>query len=117
MPIAIKKIELWRSEVQNRPGELARVLESLASARADLQTVMAYRFPGGESRAAIELYPVSGKKVMAAAQAAGLARAGIPSLLVQGDNRPGLGHAIARSLADGGINLAFLVAQVIGRRY
>ena len=34
-----------------------------------------------------------------------------------GDDRPGLGHAMARALADAGINLVFLVAQVVGRRY
>jgi hypothetical protein len=30
---------------------------------------MAYRHPDGENKAAIELYPVSGKKVAAAARA------------------------------------------------
>ena len=41
----------------------------------------------------------------------------IPTLLVEGDNSPGLGHAIAQSIADAGINLAFLVTVVIGRKY
>jgi hypothetical protein len=35
---------------------------------------------------------------------------------VEGDNKPGLGHAIAQAIADAKINLNFLVAQVIGRR-
>jgi hypothetical protein len=84
--------------------------------RADLQVVMAYRYPGGENKAAIELYPVSGKKA-AAAQTAGLAPSSISTLLVEGDNRPGLGHAIAKAVGDAGINLSFLMAQVVGRRY
>ena len=54
---------------------------------------------------------------MAAAQQAGLSASSIPTLLVEGDNRPGLGYAIAQALADAGINLAFMVAQVIGRKY
>jgi predicted amino acid-binding ACT domain protein len=41
----------------------------------------------------------------------------IPTLLVQGDDRPGLGHAIAEAMADANINLAFLVAQVVDRRF
>jgi hypothetical protein len=57
---------------------------------------MAYRYPGGENKAAIELYPVSGKKSAGAAQTAGLAPSSISTLLVEGDNRPGLGHAIAK---------------------
>jgi hypothetical protein len=36
---------------------------------------------------------------------------------VEGDNQPGLGHAIAEAIANAKINLDFLVAQVIGRRY
>ena len=34
---------------------------------------MGYRYPGNESRAAVELYPVTGRKVTAAATEAGLA--------------------------------------------
>ena len=36
---------------------------------------------------------------------------------MEGDDKAGLGAAIARSLAEAGINVAFLVAQVVGRRY
>jgi hypothetical protein len=38
-------------------------------------------------------------------------------LLVEGDNRPGLGYALARAVGDAGINVSFLMAQVVGRRY
>jgi hypothetical protein len=75
------------------------------------------RYPGGENKAAIELYPVSGKKAVAAAQTAGLAPSSISTLLVEGDNRPGLGHAIAKAVGDTGINMSFVMAQVVGRRY
>jgi hypothetical protein len=115
MAITIKKITLWRSEVANRAGELARVLEPLAD--ADLQVVMGYRYPGNQSKAAIEVYPVAGKKGIAAARGAGLAASSIPALLVEGDNRAGMGAAFARALADAQINMDFLVAQVIGKKY
>ncbi len=117
MAVTVKKIVLWRSEVENKPGVLAGVLEPLAEAAADLHVVMGYRYPGVEAKAAIELYPVAGKKAVAAAQQAGLSASSVPTLLVEGDNRPGLGYAIAQALADAGINLAFMVAQVIGRKY
>lgn len=117
MAISVKKITLWRTEVDHRPGMLANVLGPLAEAGADLQVVMGYRFPGNETRAAIEVYPVTGKKITAAAQSAGLSAASIPALLVEGDNKPGLGHAMSRALADAGINIAFLMAQVFGRKY
>ena len=117
MAVSVKKVVLWRRELDNRPGELARVLEPLARAGADLQVAMGYRFPGNESRAAVELAPVTGKKGTAAAQGAGLQPSAIPTLIVTGDNRAGLGYALSQAMSDAGINMAFLVAQVMGRKY
>jgi hypothetical protein len=117
MAVTVKEITLWRREIQNRPGMLAETLDPLADARADLTVLMAYRFPGDETRGAVELFPVSGKKASAAAKAAGLAPADIPAVLVQGTNRPGVAFATTRAIADAGINLAFLVAHVIGTKF
>jgi hypothetical protein len=117
MPVTVKKVVLWRRELDNRPGALAGVLEPLVRAGASFQIAMGYRFPGDEGRAAVELAPVTGKKSAAAAQRAGLQPSSIPTLLVTGDDRPGLGYALAQGMADAGINMAFLVAQVLGRKY
>ena len=117
MAVSIKKVTLWRAEVENRPGVLSGVLGPLADVGADLQVVMGYRYPGDEDKAAIEVCPVSGKKSTTIASEAGLAASAIPTLLVQGDNRPGLGHAIAAALAEAEINVTFLVAQVIDERF
>jgi len=117
MPVTVKKITLWRSEVANRPGTLASALGPLAQAGADLKVVMGYRFPGDETRGAVELYPISGRRAQDAARSAGLSDSGIPTLLVDGEDRPGTGAAIARAIAEAGVNLAFFVAQVVGRRY
>ena len=45
MAVTVKRIGLWRSEVANEPGALARTLEPLAAARTSLSVVMGYRFP------------------------------------------------------------------------
>ena len=78
---------------------------------------MAFRFPGKESKAAIELYPVTGRKSVTAAKEAGFSASAIPALLVEGDNRAGLVYATAQAIAGAGINMDFLVAQVVGRKY
>jgi len=117
MSIRVKQITIWRKEVADRPGELAATLRPFAAAKADLSIVMGYRYPGAGGRAAIELYPVTGKKATTAAQGQGLTPSAMPALLVEGDNRPGTGHAIAVAIAGAGINMDFLVAQVIGRKY
>lgn len=115
MAISVKKITLWRKEVENQPGTLAATLAPFAESGINLEVLMGYRFPGNETTAAIEIYPVAGRTAAKAAQAAGLKESAIPTLLV--DNRPGLGHAIASGIAETGINIGFLMAQVVGRRY
>lgn len=60
---------------------------------------------------------VAGKKVIAAASEAGLSASSIPTLLVEGDDKPGLGFAIAQAIAEAGVNMTFFVAQSIGRRF
>ncbi len=117
MAVTVKRITLWRKELENKAGTLAGTLEPLAKAGADLQVVMGYCYPGDRTKAAVELFPIANKKATAAATEAGLAAAGIPALHVEGDNRAGLGHAITQALAEAGVNLDFLVAQVIGRKY
>jgi hypothetical protein len=116
MPITVKKTVLWRREIDNRPGTLGSALEPLAAIGSDLQLVMVYRLPE-TGKGAIEVHPITGRKARATAESAGLAPSPIPVLLVEGDNRPGLGFALAKSVGDAGINVAFLMAQVVGRRY
>ncbi len=117
MAVTVRKVTLWRTEVENKPGTLAELLRPLAEAGANLNVVMGYRIPGEPARAAIEIFPVSGKRSMTAAEKAGLSRSSIPTLLAVGDDRPGIGSAIAEAIAGAGMNLTFMVAQVIGRRY
>jgi len=117
MAVTVKRATLWRREVENRPGALASTLEPLAKARVDLRVVMGYRLPGAESRAVVEVHPVSGKRATEAAATVGLSASTIPTLIVEGDNRAGLGYAIAQAISEAGISLAFVLAQVVGRRY
>ena len=117
MPVTVKSISLWRKEVENQVGVLAQTLEPVTKAGANLRVLMGYRYPGDGNKAAIELYPITGQKVTAAAAEAGLASSTIPTLLVEGDDRPGLGLAIAQAIAGAEVNMTFFVAQAIGRRY
>jgi len=117
MPITVKNISLWRKEVENQVGTLAHTLEPVTKAGANLHVLMGYRYPGDGTKAAIELYPIVGKKASAAAAEAGLSASSIPTLLVEGDDKPGLGFAIAQAIAGARVNMTFFVAQSIGRRF
>ncbi len=39
------------------------------------------------------------------------------ALLVEGDDRPGLGAAMARSVAKAGVNIHFVMAETVGRKF
>ncbi|MGB2715258.1 MAG: hypothetical protein WBC51_13830 [Vicinamibacterales bacterium] len=117
MAITVKSITLWRREIEHRPGALAETLAPLADSGINLQVLMAYRFPGNEERGAVELFPVSGKRATAAAERGGFMAYGIPALLVEGNDAPGLGARMCRAIADAGINMAFVVAQVMGKKF
>ena len=116
MPVTVKNILLWRKEIETQVGTLARTLEPVTKAGVNLHVLMGYRYPGEATKAAIELYPIAGKKAAAAASEAGLSATSIPTLLVEGDDRSGLGLAIAQAIAGAGINMTFFVAQAVGRR-
>ena len=117
MPVTVKNISLWRKEVENRVGTLAHTLEPVTKAGANLQILMGYRYPGEGTKAAIELFPIAGKKVIGTASEAGLSASSIPTLLVEGDDRPGLSFTIAQAIAEAGVNMTFFVAQSIGRKF
>jgi len=101
----------------NKPGSLARILAPLAKTNADLSVLMGYRFPGNESHAAVELYPVETGEQGAAAQRVGLAEASIPAFLISGKNRPGRVYELVSRLSNAGINLAFVSAQSVGKKF
>jgi len=117
MPVTVKKVALWRKEVENRPGTLAEALDPLAAAGANLRVVMGYALPHQPGRSVIEVFPVTGKRATAAALGVGLGVSSIPCLVVEGDDRPGLGSRMARAVAGEGVNLAFLMAETVGRRF
>jgi hypothetical protein len=117
MAVTVKSISLWRKEVENQAGTLAHTLEPVTKAGANLHVLMGYRYPGEGTKAAIELYPIAGKKVTAAASEAGLSASSIPILLVEGDDKPGLGFAIAQAIAEAGVNMTFFVVSRLGEDF
>src|SRR6266852_4729878 len=42
MAVTVENVTIWRKEVPHKAGELARALEPLAKAGADLKVIMAY---------------------------------------------------------------------------
>ncbi len=117
MAVTIKRVMLWQTEIQDKPGALSAVLEPLAQAGLDLHAVMNRCIPGRRGRATVEILPRSGRRASALARAAGFSQSRTEALLVEGINRPGLAYAVANSIAWAGISLRFLSAQSVGEHY
>ena len=117
MAYSIRKVDVWASEIDDRPGGLARKLEALAKAGASLEFIIARRQPDKPGTGVVFLTPVKTAKQKQAASEAGFGTtSSLQSVRVEGPDKPGLGTKMTRALADAGINLRGLSAAAIGRK-
>jgi hypothetical protein len=118
MAYTVQKVKAWAGEMKDRPGALAKTLGPLADAGVDLRLVVAYRSESKPGMGILYCSPVTGRKAMDAAKSAGLRPAPQDKiLLVEGDNRQGLGRELTERIAQGGINLAGCHATTVGRKF
>ena len=114
MAYEIKKVDVWAADVPNRAGTLARVLEQLSGAGANLEFMIARKVDENTSR--VFIAPIKGTKVQKAAAAAGLAKAaGLYSLRIEGPNKAGVGAKLTSAIAEKGINLRGASAAGLGK--
>jgi len=117
MAVTVKKATLWRRELSNKPGTLADTLKPFAKAGVNLQLIMGYTFPA-PGQGAVEVFPIADAKAEQCAKEAGLTPAkDISCVLVEGEDRAGIGYDIAEAVGKAGINLHFAMCQVVGQRY
>ena len=88
MAVTIKRVQIWRTEIQNKPGVLAATLEPLAQSEADLTVVSKRSVTGRPGRATVEILPGRGRRAALAARAAGFSPSPTPGLLVERPRRP-----------------------------
>lgn len=116
-PITIKKVYLWRREIDASPAALAAALQPLADAGIRLRAFMRYRHFRNEHRAVVEVCPHESEdedRCASVMRAAGLKVSSVPALLVEGAEAPGIEYAIATSVAEQGLNMMFCVTQTVG---
>ena len=118
MAYAISRVDVWTRAIDDRAGSLAATLEPLADAGIDLVFLIARRRTLVPGKGVVFLGGITGARGQKAAAKAGFKKAtGITGLRVEGPNKPGDCHRVARLLADAGISLRGLSASVIGRKY
>lgn len=117
MALMVEKVEVWAGEIQDQPGGLAEKLESLAFGGADFDFVIARRQHEKPGTGVVFVSPISGREAKNAAKKAGFTLADVPTLRVEGPDKPGVGGSITRAIAEAGITTRGVSAAVIGNKF
>jgi len=118
MKINVARSDVWAATIEDRPGGLAEKLSALAEGGANLEFVVSRRSPDQPGKGVVFVTPLKGAKQLKAAQGAGFAKSdSLHSVRLEGNDKPGLGAAISKALADAGLNLRGFSAAAFGRRF
>jgi len=118
MALKVTKTDVWAVEIQDQPGGLAKVMDPIAAAGANLECVIARRQADKPGTGVAFVSPLKGKKVLAAAAAAGFQEAQrVATVRVEGTDRPGLGAQMAKVVAEAGVNVRGVSAMALGRKF
>ena len=118
MELLVERVDVWAATIEDKPGGLAGVLDTLREAGADLQFIIARRAPEKPGTGVVFVTPLQGdREVSAAAQVGFNVSQSLHSVRVLGLDRPGVAAELTGRLAEAGINLRGFSASVIGRQF
>lgn len=118
MTLKVSKTDVWAAEIQDQPGGLAEVMQSVANAGANLEFVIARRQLDKPGTGVVFITPLKGKKSLTAAAKVGFHETlRVATVKVEGGDRPGLGAKIAQAVGAAGVNLRGFSAASIGRKF
>jgi hypothetical protein len=118
MDFRLNRVQVWSGEVSDEPGGVARVLEPLSEAGANLEFIWSRRLDDRPGRGLLFVAPVTGAAQTRAAQMVGLGKASDLVLLrIDGTDRPGVGHFLAACLSRAGINLRGMSMTAISGQF
>jgi len=117
MRMDISRVDVWVASIEDRPGGLAKKLEALAQAGANLEFVIARRAPEKPGTGVVFVTPIKGAKQITAAKQAGFEKtSSMHELRIAAADKPGLGAKLTRQLGAAGINLRGFSGAAIGKR-
>jgi hypothetical protein len=109
MPDTIRRIDYFYAQVQDKPGEGARILGTLKEAGVNLLSFTAFPIEGGRSQ--LDFVPEKSDALRGAAKAAGLGLSPAKqAFLIQGSDRVGVVAQVLKKLGDAGVNVHALNA-------
>lgn len=118
MNIKMTHFDVWVAEIDDKAGGLAFRLRALADYGADLEYVNARPTPEQPGKGVVFVSSPDEKAMLANADQAGFRRATEkPLLKIEGTNEPGAGAKLTKAIADAGVSMNGLSANVIGHRF
>lgn len=118
MALKVQKVDTWAASIEDKPGGLAEKLAVLAEAGVNLEFVIARRAPDKPGMGVVFVTPIKGAAGLRAARAAGFLKTdSLHTVRIEGPDKQGLGHRIARALADKGVNMRGLSAAAISKKF
>lgn len=115
MAYKVSMVDVWAGDLLNRPGTLARALEALSLAGAQLEFIVARRVTTNTSR--VFVAPLRNARQKKAAEAVEIRQAaGMHVVRVEGPDRAGLAAQLSRAIADHDINIRGVSGAAIGRK-
>lgn len=118
MNLKITRVEVWTTDIDDKPGAVARTLRAIADYGADLDYVTARRDPQRPGKGRLLVSPLHGQEQIGNADQVGLRLASdLPTLRLEGTDSPGAGAKLAKTIADAGVNLNELSAAVYGHQF
>lgn len=118
MDFMLDRVQVWSAEIADRAGGAASVLAPLAESGANLEFILSRRMPHRPGFGELYLAPITGPQQTRAAHAVNLHHANDMVLLrIRGSDRPGVGHHLASTLAQAGLNLRSLTMAAVDGRF
>jgi len=117
MRLDISRVDMWAASIEDRPGGLAKKLETLAAAGIDLDFVSARRAPDKPGTGAVFVAPITGARQTRVAREAGFEKSeSLHAVRINTGNKPGFSAELTRALADVNLNLRGFSGAAITNR-
>lgn len=117
MKLNVAKENVWAATIKDRPGSLADKMDALAAVGVNLEFIIARRQDAKKGIGVVYVTPIKGPKRELTAGKVGFHKTrSLHSLRVEAADKPGLGAAVTRAVADVGINLRGFSGAALGRK-
>ena len=110
--MSIQKMTEFTIQCPHRPGEMTRVLDTLARAGVNVQAFCGY---GQGDKASLMLVPDDEKKTSSTLTTAGITFQTNDVIAYFGDSGSGKGASLGRKLSDAGVNIDYAYASTTGQ--